>query len=357
MIVWDVETGTRVSELSGTPAGSGPLPSARMVGSSPRRGRLHRPVLGRRDRQAGLVLGGHRGRGAFALAFDPRGKKVATLGWDGVVRLWDTVGGASLGVLGRTVQYKAYLPFGNALAFDADGRRLAATSDDGTVHVWDLDKPAAPMVLRGHSQEVNSVVFGPGDRRIATASQDQTIKLWDTVTGEEVFTLRGHTGGVRGIAISPDGRRIASIGTTAQRGSGSHAGPISLAADSADVNIYNCSLCKESLPPENPAEFRLFGFPRAVPDTPDGSTPGTSGEKRSAFKSDHQPHARRRLTTMFSASYLRDSNERRALSRPRSAARLSTRLETVEDRCLLSSYSLPVDLGTLGASNLQSGCS
>ena len=69
------------------------------------------------------------------------------------------------------------------------------------------------MVLRGHSQEVNSVVFGPGGHRIATASQDQTIKLWDAVTGEEVFTLRGHTGGVLGIAISPDGRRIASIGT------------------------------------------------------------------------------------------------------------------------------------------------
>ena len=66
---------------------------------------------------------------------------------------------------------------------------------------------------------------------------------------------------------------------------------------------------------------------------------------------------------MFPASYLRDSNERTALSRSRRPRRgppvkrrpgFRPELETVEDRCLLSSYSLPVDLGTLGASNLQS---
>src|SRR3954452_13991343 len=30
------------------------------------------------------------------------------------------------------------------------------------------------------------------------------------------------------------------------------------------------------------------------------------------------------------------------------------KLETVEERCLLSSYNVPIDLGTLGASNLRS---
>src|SRR5262249_5496188 len=133
-----------------------------------------------------------------------------TLGWDGVVRLWDP-GGGSRGVLRGTVQHKDE-DFNGALAFDADGRRLAATSDDGTAHVWDLRSTAAPLVLRGHSKEVNSVAFWPTPRRITTSSVDQTIKLGDAFTGEEVFTLRGHNGGVLSVAISPDGREIASTG-------------------------------------------------------------------------------------------------------------------------------------------------
>ena len=112
--------------------------------------------------RAGLVLGGHDG-GAFAVAFDPEGQKVATLGWDGVVRLWDVADGASLGVFRGTVQHKSTSRFGNALAFDAAGRRLAA--DERRRHGPRLGPRLdrrLPLILRGHSKEVNSVLFGPG---------------------------------------------------------------------------------------------------------------------------------------------------------------------------------------------------
>ena len=115
--------------------------------------RRQRSVLGRRTGRAGLVLSSH-GGGAFALAFDPEGRKIATLGWDGVVRLWDAVSGRAIGTPGRTVQYKSAV-FGTALAFDATGTRLAATSDDGLVYVWDLRAQGpfgTPRPLQGGEQ-------------------------------------------------------------------------------------------------------------------------------------------------------------------------------------------------------------
>ena len=66
---------------------------------------------------------------------------------------------------------------------------------------------------------------------------------------------------------------------------------------------------------------------------------------------------------MFRASYPSDPTERTTLPRPRRPRRdlrakrrsgFRPVLEAVEVRCLLSSYNVPIDLGTLGASNLRS---
>jgi WD40 repeat protein len=145
-----------------------------------------------------------------AIAFSPDGVFLATagLGLDlqgGFLRISEAATGNQLHLLRRDK-----VGF-SCVAFSADGKRLASGGDDGEVRVWDVGSGETVATFTGHGGKVLALAFAPDGELLASGGSDQAIRLWRRGSNE-VRTLYAHTAAVRALAFSADGKRLASGG-------------------------------------------------------------------------------------------------------------------------------------------------
>lgn len=154
--------------------------------------------------ESATVLKGHAGW-VSSVAWSPDGTRLASGGYDYMVRVWDMATGAALAVL------DGHTGWVGSVAWSLDGTRLASSGGaDSTVRVWDATTGVALAILDGHTSSVESVAWSPDGRWLASASRDRTVRVWDVATGTALVILEGHTGEVMSVAWSPDGTRLAS---------------------------------------------------------------------------------------------------------------------------------------------------
>jgi WD40 repeat protein/serine/threonine protein kinase len=143
--------------------------------------------------------------GVIQVGFSPDGKRLATAGGDGTVKVWDTRHGRELFTL-EAHPGSAVID----VTFSPDGAHMLTGSFDGTAKLWDAVTGQALLTLSGHTSAVHGVAFTPDGTRLVTGSEDGTAKVWDAETGQALLTLTGHTLGILDIAISPDGKYLAT---------------------------------------------------------------------------------------------------------------------------------------------------
>jgi WD40 repeat protein len=140
----------------------------------------------------------------IALALSPDGALIATTGYDGMIRLWDTATGKLVRVL---VGHDSYV-FG--VAWSADGRYLASTgSYDVTVRVWDARTGLPVKVLTGLKEAPFAVAWSPDGSLLAAGTiESGYVSVWRIAAGALVKTV-SHGKMVSSLAFSPDGKTLA----------------------------------------------------------------------------------------------------------------------------------------------------
>ena len=133
------------------------------------------------------------------------GKRLAAIGDDGMVRVWDLATDQVMLTLKADTGMGGG---GHGLAFSPDGHQLLTVTGQKSATLWDLSTGRALFTLEGHSDHISTLDFSSDGKILATGSDDGTGKLWNASTGRELATLTDQNDPALYVAFSPDGSRL-----------------------------------------------------------------------------------------------------------------------------------------------------
>jgi WD40 repeat protein len=149
------------------------------------------------------TLKGHQAE-VWGVAFSPDGNLIASGSMDNIVNLFRVSDGAQL------IRLKGHLSRVKGVAFSANGQVVASASEDATIKLWNVRDGSLITTLRDHHSSVWDVTFSPDGKLLASGSEDNTVNLWDASHGRLIRTLKGHRGPVWSVAFSADSQLLAS---------------------------------------------------------------------------------------------------------------------------------------------------
>lgn len=135
--------------------------------------------------------------------FSPDGRRLATVGWDRRLVLWDT------NTWTTAVYGKGHADDIASVCYAPDGSWLVTAGSDDTVRLWDAETGDLLRTIEHPKGVLDRVVVDPTGRRMVTITRRWKLYLWDIASGRRLMQKHGG----RDVAFSPDGQRFAAVST------------------------------------------------------------------------------------------------------------------------------------------------
>jgi WD40 repeat protein len=126
----------------------------------------------------------------------PAGDVLATVGFDGMLRLW-TVPGMTLD---REIRCG---PGPLSVTFSPDGRRVATGANDGSVSIWSRSEGTRVRRIETSDAPISALLFSRDGRTIYCGGNERRVDAWSVEDGTRRPGLGVTQGDVNGIAFAP----------------------------------------------------------------------------------------------------------------------------------------------------------
>ncbi|HUE15281.1 MAG TPA: WD40 repeat domain-containing protein [Planctomycetaceae bacterium] len=167
-----------------------------------------------------------------SLAFDSKGEKLVTVGWDtpggssgemdvwkkgtsrGDIRIWNVASGAEIAHFGNELGGLFDVAFSPDDKTIITAGRAANSPRKGDVTIWDAQTHKPIRSLAGPTNWVICVACSSDGKLIAAGGFDRAIRIWEAATGMEVTSLKLPKLMPRSVRFSKDGKTlVAGYGT------------------------------------------------------------------------------------------------------------------------------------------------
>ena len=147
------------------------------------------------------------------VSYSPDSSRIASVGWNGKLAVWDAATGRSLAWVQAHGEGKAD-DHAYRVVYSPDGAYLATGGSDGLVAIWDAHNFTRLGTFPDHKNPIRALAFSPDSRTAASGDRDGKIILWDVKRREKIIQPTGHKDdtAVYGLVYSQDGKRLVSAG-------------------------------------------------------------------------------------------------------------------------------------------------
>lgn len=168
----------------------------------------------------------------YSCHVSPDGKRLATAGGDGHVRVWSTEAiynakDPSYTKPRQLCHMSHHLGTIHSVRFSPNGRYLASGADDKLICVYHLDKSTPAIAfgnnepppaenwktykrLIGHENDVQDLAWSPDSSLLVSVGLDSKVVVWSGYTFEKLKAIPAHQSHVKGITFDPANKFFAT---------------------------------------------------------------------------------------------------------------------------------------------------